>query len=173
MSRAGIHEIAEPVGAVDDERNQSRARARIASLAHVLDSSIRLPGGFRIGLDGLVGLVPGVGDLAGILASGYLVVLSARAGVSRSVQLLMIYNILIEAVVGAVPIIGDVFDFIWKANEKNLALYDDYMANPDGGRGRRRVLAAAPIVLFLGVVALAIAISTAVVKALFALVQPL
>jgi hypothetical protein len=147
------------------------ARNRLASLARLLDSSIALPGGVRIGLDGIVGLVPGVGDLAGVIASSYFVLLASRAGVSRSVQMLMVYNILFEMLVGSIPLIGDVFDFFWKANERNLALFDEYMDRPAAVRHKNRAKAAFPLVLLLLAIVGAGLIAVAVVKACLGVIQ--
>ena len=154
----------------DQDSRAAIARERIARYAHLLDSSIRLPGGYRIGLDGIVGLVPGVGDLAGVAASAYLVVLARRSGVSSSVQLLMTYNIAIEMLLGAIPIVGDVFDFVWKANERNLALYDEFHAHPYARRQKNRLKAGLPIVVLIGLIALAVALAIAVVKLIFRMV---
>lgn len=96
--------------------------ARLRAYAHLLDSAVRLPGGFRIGLDGIVGLVPIVGDLIGMGLSGYLVVAAARLGIPRAVVARMIANVALESVIGIVPIFGDAFDFYFKANERNARL---------------------------------------------------
>lgn len=148
----------------------NKARARIQKLARLLDSSIRLPGGYRIGLDGLMGLIPGIGDFAGLLASSYLVMLAARSGIPRATLVLMVYNILIETAVGSVPFVGDIFDFVWKANERNLALYDKAMAAPDHDRQRNRVKAAAPILVFIGLVVAGTALLVAAVRLLVRLI---
>ncbi len=140
------------------------ARERIARYAHLLDSSIRLPGGYRIGLDGIIGLIPGIGDLVGFAASGYIVLLAARTGVSPSVQMLMIYNIIADLLLGTIPLLGDVLDFVWKANERNLVLYDEFHAHPYKGRQKNRIKAALPIVVLLGLLVLAGMIAVAVVK---------
>lgn len=99
---------------------QQKALQELDYLAWLLDESIRLPGGFRIGLDGIVGLIPGVGDATGFLISFWLVIKARRAGASRAVQLKMLGNVMIEFVVGAVPVLGDIFDFWFKANRRNL-----------------------------------------------------
>lgn len=103
---------------------EKRTREELAALARLLDSSIRLPGGFRIGIDALIGLVPGIGDAAGVLISAYIVARAARLGVPRGVLLRMILNVLIDGLVGAIPVAGDVFDAVWKSNARNLRLLE-------------------------------------------------
>ena len=95
---------------------------RLKAYAHLLDSAIRLPGGFRIGLDGIVGLVPGIGDVLGAGMSGYLIYGASRLDIPRRVIGRMIINTALETVIGAIPIIGDAFDFVFKANERNARL---------------------------------------------------
>jgi hypothetical protein len=97
---------------------------RLKSFSRLLDSSIPLPGGFRIGLDGIIGLIPGFGDVAGGVASSYIIIEAARLGASTTTLLHMVFNVLFESLAGLIPIIGDLFDFIWKANDKNIALLE-------------------------------------------------
>ncbi len=92
-----------------------------------MDSSIRLPGGFRIGVDGLIGLVPVVGDLATAGAACYIIAQAARAGVPTRVLTRMVLNVGLDAVIGTVPLVGDVFDFAFKANLRNARLMDAYL----------------------------------------------
>ena len=89
----------------------------------------------RVGLDGLVGLVPGIGDLIGAGLSGYLVVAAARLGISRRTVARMAVNVLIETMIGAVPIIGDAFDLFFKANERNVRLLREELERREQGRG--------------------------------------
>jgi hypothetical protein len=103
------------------------ARKRVHRIAHLMDSSIRLPGGYRIGVDGLIGLVPVVGDLAAAGASFYIVAQAAGAGVPSSVLTRMVLNVALDAVIGAIPVLGDVFDFAFKANLRNARLMDAYL----------------------------------------------
>ena len=101
---------------------------RLEALRHtarLLDSAFQVPGTtYRIGLDPLLGLVPGIGDLVspiftiGILWQGH------DLGISRVVLVRMLGNVLVDAAVGAIPVVGDFFDFTWKANERNLALLE-------------------------------------------------
>lgn len=106
-------------------------RRRLAQLAWLLDNSIPLPGTrYRIGLDAIIGLVPGLGDVVGVLLSGYIVREAARLGVPPSVLTRMAFNVAVEGLVGLVPFVGDVFDAAWKANQRNLALLDAHFDNP-------------------------------------------
>jgi hypothetical protein len=95
----------------------------VERLAWLMDNSIPLPGGWRIGLDPLIGLIPGVGDLVGTLVSTAIVYQAHRAGLPRATVLRMVANVGIDAAVGAIPFLGDAFDFAFKANTKNLQLY--------------------------------------------------
>ncbi len=102
----------------------SRRLKRLRKFSRLLDSSIPLPGGYRIGIDGFLGLIPGVGDIAGGLASSYIIIEAAQLGASTTTLLRMVFNVLLESLVGVIPFLGDVFDFIWKANDKNFALLE-------------------------------------------------
>jgi hypothetical protein len=108
----------------------SKRLERLHSLSRLLDSAIRLPGGYRVGLDGLIGLIPGFGDIAGGVASSYIIIEAARLGASTSTLLRMVFNVMIDSVVGLIPILGDLFDFAWKANLRNMALLEKQMAKP-------------------------------------------
>ena len=117
----------------------ARTRQRLTRLAWLLDSSIRLPGlNFRIGLDALIGLIPGIGDVIGVVASGYIVREAARAGLPRSVLARMVFNVAIEGVVGVIPLLGDLFDAGWKANQRNVRLLDAWLSNPHRARNSSR-----------------------------------
>jgi hypothetical protein len=110
-------------------RNEARLR-RIHLLSRMLDEQFRIPGTtYRIGLDGLLGLIPGVGDAAGALLSAYILSEAIRLGAPRTVLLRMVANIGIDMVVGAIPVVGDIFDMAWKANKKNAALLHAYLAS--------------------------------------------
>ncbi|MEZ5568657.1 MAG: DUF4112 domain-containing protein [Halioglobus sp.] len=108
--------------------------------ARLMDSSIRLPFGARIGLDSVIGLVPGLGDIAGAIFSSVILIHAWRGGVSLPVMLRLLANVLLEVVVGSVPVIGDLFDMAFKANERNVRILERYAANP--GRVKARSLAA-------------------------------
>ena len=101
-----------------------RLRA-LKHIARLLDSAFVLPGtDVRIGLDPLFGLVPGLGDLASPLFAIALLWQSRDLGIPRVVQLRMVFNVAIDALVGLLPIAGDIFDFAWKANDRNIVLLE-------------------------------------------------
>ena len=105
-------------------REIGRARA----IARLLDGIIPLPGGSSVGLDAVVGLIPGVGDLAGAAASAYIVMLAIRAGASRPAVIRMVANIAMDTVLGSVPLLGDLFDVGWKSNTRNVAIMESDLA---------------------------------------------
>lgn len=128
-----------------------RARiARLRRLAWWLDDGIAVPGTRRrIGLDPVIGLIPGFGDAAGAAVAGWLLLEAAAAGVSNATILRMALNLLLDATCGAVPVLGDLFDLGWKANSRNIALLERHLEAPgESRRADRRFLAA-----ILGVVA--------------------
>lgn len=107
-----------PAGQARDPRLQ-----RVEALSWFLDNSIRIPGlGYRIGYDALIGLVPAVGDIAGMGFSAYILVQAARLRVRRATLVRMAINVGLEALIGTIPVLGDVFDAGWKANARNVAL---------------------------------------------------
>lgn len=103
--------------------NQQRALRRSQWLAKWLDAKFGIPGTrLQFGIESLVGLIPVIGDYAGALMSAVIVADAARAGASKPVLGRMIGNILLEMLVGIVPIAGDIFDFFFKANMRNADL---------------------------------------------------
>jgi len=101
-------------------------------LAWLLDSSIRIPGTNRtIGLDGIIGLFPGIGDVFSGLLSGYIVVKAVLMGLPLFVIARMVLNMVIEGVIGVIPVVGDLFDFIFKANRRNVRLMQAYLQKPE------------------------------------------
>ena len=105
-------------------------RKRLERLAWLLDSAIRLPGGFRVGLDGIIGLIPGVGDLIGAVLSSYIVWVAAKAKLPFLLLMRMTLNIFIELIIGVVPVFGDAFDFAFKANLRNVRILNNYFQSP-------------------------------------------
>ena len=100
-------------------------------LAHLLDDFIRIPGTpIRFGLDGIVGFIPGIGDLLGGLASTILIVAAWSRGVPNVVIARMVLNVAIETAGGSIPFVGNLFDIAWRANRRNYALLTRATAGP-------------------------------------------
>ena len=145
--------------------------ARARALTKLLDSAARVPGtSFRFGLDPVLGLIPGLGDVAGAALSGYVVILASRLGAPKSVIVRMLGNVAIDTVAGAMPVVGDLFDAGWKSNTRNLALLERHVGLPTTERAASRAVVwltvAALAVLALGAVALAIFLVRALLGAL-------
>jgi len=101
---------------------------RIRKLSRLMDTAIRIPGiGFRIGLDPIIGLIPGAGDLVSTACSAYIIFLAARFQLPTPILYRMVFNIGLEAVAGSVPLIGDLFDAFYKSNIRNLALLEQHL----------------------------------------------
>ncbi|GJL89556.1 MAG: hypothetical protein DHS20C03_32650 [Minwuia thermotolerans] len=110
-------------------RNQDRDFERLDRLVTLLDNSIRIPGTrIRVGLDGLIGLVPGIGDSLMLLISLYVVLRARMLGAPLSIILQMLVNVALDFVVGSVPVLGDIFDIAFKANIRNIDLLRDWMS---------------------------------------------
>lgn len=117
--------------------------ARLRSLGALLDNQFVLPGtGWRFGLDPIIGLVPGVGDLIGLGLSGWIVLEAIRLGVGPATTTRMLGNVAMDALTGVVPLVGDLFDFGWKANRRNLLLIERYVVEPHRVRRSSRAIVA-------------------------------
>jgi len=101
---------------------------RIRRISRLMDTAFKVPGiGFKVGWDPIIGLIPGAGDLITTGISAYVIFLAARFHLPSGVLTRMIVNIAIEAVIGAVPLVGDIFDAFYKANVRNLALLENHL----------------------------------------------
>jgi len=125
-----------------DDAQVRAALRRVEQLAYWLDDRYRLPGTrFRIGLDGLVGLIPGVGDAVTSTLTAYIIYEAWRLGVPSSMLARMLANLGIDTVVGIVPVVGDLLDIGFKANRRNLRLLHRHLSERGVIEGR---LAEAP-----------------------------
>ena len=95
----------------------------IENLAWLMDESIPLGGRWRVGLDGILGLIPGIGDLTSGAVGALIIARASMSGIPRATVIRMIANVAIDSLLGVIPVIGDLFDFTYKANTKNLRLY--------------------------------------------------
>lgn len=118
-----------------DPRDPRRARfSELEMLAKWLDSIFKIPGSnIRFGLDALLGLIPGLGDTVTSAASIYILLAAARNGVPRITIMRMAANIGLDYVVGCVPLLGDMFDVYWKANQKNVQLLERHAKADSAG----------------------------------------
>jgi hypothetical protein len=108
--------------------NQLVRLERLRNFSQLLDNAIAIPGtSYRVGLDPLLGLIPGGGDMVGMVFSCLIVFEASRLGASQTTLGQMTFNILLETLVGTVPGIGDLFDVAWKSNTKNIKLLDDHL----------------------------------------------
>jgi Domain of unknown function (DUF4112) len=108
-----------------------RTRELVRQLAWFMDNAFEIPGTrYRIGFDALIGLIPVIGDFIGMLIGSYIVLVAARLGVPRTVQLRMLVNLGIDMVLGSIPIVGDMLDAAWKANAMNARLLERALDDP-------------------------------------------
>lgn len=120
---------------VPDQQQQRLALARLSRLAWMWEELLPLPLIHRrFGLDAIVGLVPGLGDVAGALVASWGLVEAARLRVPPAILSRMLLNIGIDAIVGAIPLLGDIFDVGWRAQGRNLRLLKHWLADPDRAR---------------------------------------
>jgi hypothetical protein len=118
-------------------------------LADAMDNHFRGPFGWRFGWDGLLGLIPVVGDTVTSAISAYIIFRAAQLGGPPSVLVRMGFNVVVENLVDFIPMLGNLFDFVWKANVKNIRLLEVYLANPSRVRRHSRGLIFLTFVLVL------------------------
>jgi hypothetical protein len=112
---------------VSVRESDARTLAALRKWSVLLDSAFRVPGtNLTFGLDPILGLIPGLGDLTTPLFAALLLLHGVRLRIPRVVQLRMLINAAIDFAIGCVPVVGDAFDFGWKANVRNLALLERY-----------------------------------------------
>jgi hypothetical protein len=133
-----------------------------------MDSAFRLPGtSVRIGLDPILGLVlPGIGDMLGAIPSLLLLSLASRKRVPIVVLLRMVLNVAMDSAIGAIPILGDIFDGTFHANEKNLELLDRYASEGRPARARDYFVVALAILVAASCIVLPVVLLVMLVKAL-------
>lgn len=115
-------------GASKPDAELEATRKRLRRYGKVLDSGIGVPGTrWQIGIEALIGLIPGVGDLAGALLGGWLVVEAMRLRAPARLLVKMTGNVVFDALLGIVPVLGDIADFMFKSNRRNLQLLDAHL----------------------------------------------
>lgn len=122
----------------------------IKSVSYLMDEQFRLPGTkFRFGIDPIINLFPVVGDMTGFLISAGMLLAMARNGASSKVVVLMSINILVDSVIGPIPVIGHIFDFYFKSNTRNLRLMQEYFVEGKHQGSGKNTIIIALIVLVL------------------------
>ena len=113
-------------------RTREERVARLDVLANLLDTAFILPGtNVRFGFDALIGLVPGIGDAITTAISLYIVHEARQLGAPAHLILRMLANVVVDGFVGAVPLVGDAFDVLWRANRRNVWLLREWLARED------------------------------------------
>ncbi len=128
--------------------------ADVEAIARWFDYAFELPGGFRFGLAGIIGLIPGIGDVIDALVSLYIIVRAIQLGIARVAITRMLVNVGIEALAGAVPFIGDLFDIAFKANRRNYQILRSHISQPERQRNHDWLFLIATVVVVIASIAL-------------------
>jgi hypothetical protein len=140
--------------AAANERSARLAAAerRLAFVSRILDDLVTVPGtGRRVGVEPVIGLIPGAGDVVSAAVGVWLIAEAARFGLPGSVIARMVMNTLVDLVVGIVPLLGDLFDFAFKSNSRNLALFRQYAADPTASTREHRLIVLGAVAVIVGV----------------------
>ncbi len=112
---------------ISHPQSQENLVEHVESLAQLMDSRFNIPGiPAPLGLDTLIGFIPGIGDTIGLGVSGYIISQAARLGLPKRKLVKMSFNVGIDWLIGLIPLIGDIFDWGWKANNRNAAIIREY-----------------------------------------------
>lgn len=145
---------------------------RYSLIVNVLDQLFRVPGTrWRFGLDPIIGLIPGIGDIATATVGAYGLVVAFQCGVPASIQIRMLLNLLVDAAVGAIPLAGDLFDFVFKANVRNERLLLGWLEQPNRTRRSSSFLLGALLLTLVALVVGAVWLAIAAVRGLYYLVS--
>jgi hypothetical protein len=140
--------------------NDTQIRSSRA-LARVLDTAFQIPGTrIRIGLDAILGLIPGAGDVLSAALGSYIVVAAVRAGAPTPVIIRMLGNVALDTAVGSIPVLGDLFDIAFKSNKRNAGLLERYVEQPGATVARSTAVVAlaiaAVVIILAGIIALGV-----------------
>ncbi len=145
---------------------------RLRNLSNLLDNAIPIPGtDYRIGIDPILGLIPGGGDTIAAVLSAYIVIEAARLGLPRESLIRMVFNLIVDTALGSLPFLGDIFDATWKANVKNLALIESHLALPQKSKKVDRVFLIFLIIVLMLIVMIVTFISVVLFRLILGLVN--
>ena len=137
------------------KKNTTPALENLNSLAKLMDSQFRIPGTtIKFGLDALIGLVPGAGDFAAFLISGYMITVMAKNGASGFLLARMVLNVVIDSLFGAIPVLGDIFDVAFKSNQRNVKLMQQHYVEGRHKGGAWKVIVPVLLILLVFIVGL-------------------
>ncbi len=154
-----------PTTQADTADTSALYRIRLAT--KILEGVIPIPGTDRkVGLDPIFGVLTGGGDALGFIMSAYILLESLRFRLPKGILLRMLGNVATDAIVGAVPFFGDVFDFLWRSNTKNLRLLEAHLENPQPQTAADKAFIILILIALVGLFALAIGLSIAVISSI-------
>jgi hypothetical protein len=152
--------------------NNADSVNRYNLIVNMLDELFRVPGTrWRFGLDAIIGLIPGAGDIATALVGSYGLVVAFQNGAPASIQLRMLMNLLVDAALGAIPFAGDLFDFAFKAHTRNQRLLQRWLDRPHQTRRSSRLVLVFTVTVLIGSVVGALWLMIAAVRGIFGLVS--
>jgi hypothetical protein len=150
-----MHAMGEVVGASRAERFHA-AEARISRVTQLLDELIGVPGTpIKVGLDPVIGLIPVVGDAVAAGVGAWVIAEAARFGIPRVVLGRMVLNLLVDLGIGAIPILGDIYDALFRSNSRNLELFRRHALDPDASTRGERAFFAGLLLVIVGILWLA------------------
>ena len=161
----------EVIGRSREERFRS-AETRIGAMTKVLDELVSLPGtGIKVGLDPIIGLVPVVGDVISAVAGGWIILEAARFGIPRIVVARMVVNLVVDLAIGAIPFLGDVFDFFSRSNSANLALFRRHALDANASTRGQQAFFVGLVLLLIGIIWLVAVLISSVIGWLVSLLR--
>jgi len=151
----------------EEKRRRQSLEPVFKWLALIMDEIVRVPGTkFRFGLDPLIGLIPGIGDTSSALVSAFALIQAARLGVPKILLARMSLNILINEIIGIIPVVGDAFSFWFKSNARNYQIIKDHRGAPGVSRRSDWVFVIAVLVVLVVIVGVSLAVSFLILGAL-------
>jgi hypothetical protein len=155
----------------EEKRSRREVEPLFKWIAVIMDDLLRLPGTkFRVGLDPIIGLIPGIGDTGSALVSAFVLIQAARRGLPKILLARMSLNILINEIVGIVPVIGDAFSFWFKSNARNYELLKTFQGTSKAARKSDWLFVIAVLVVLFFVVCAGVAVTLFILQRTAALV---
>jgi hypothetical protein len=166
-SQPPLREVDWEVLPPEEKRKRQALEPLFKWLALIMDDFVRVPGTkFRFGLDPLLGLIPGIGDTSSALVSALALIQAVRVGIPKILLARMSLNILINEIIGIIPVVGDAFSFWFKSNARNYQIIKDHGVTPGVSRRSDWIFVIAVLVLLVGVVCLGLVISFLFIRAM-------